>query len=151
MIKVIRYFHFANYYLGIIIVIHVNYLLIAFYNSYQPKQFLKFDLAIIKLQNGYHKFLGPKSDYQINPICLNFTTPNDEEEFSKESWTYKRLTMIGMGKNGTETNEILNFANVYPLPIEECIQKMYNFKNPWTNSKDYSHDNAICIHGKKCV
>ena len=58
--------------------------------------------------------------------------------------------MIGMGKNGTETNEILNFANVYPLPIDECIQKMYNFKNPWTSLKTYNHDNAICIHGKKC-
>ena len=112
---------------------------------------MKFDLAIIKLQIGYHNFLGPKSDYQINPICLNFTTPDVKEKFSQESWTYKRLTMIGMGKNGTETNEILNFANVYSLPIDECIQKMYNFKNPWTNSKNYSHDNAICIHGKKCT
>ena len=64
-----------------------------FYTSYQPKQFIRFDLAIIKLKLPFLIGHDSKED-KPNPICLDFTM-NDSHEFGEDFWWMKTLTMVG--------------------------------------------------------
>ena len=115
-----------------------------FYTSYQPKQFIRFDLAIIKLKLPFLIGHDSKED-KPNPICLDFTM-NDSHEFGEDFWWMKTLTMVGFGSETTQSFADLNFANVQIKAIDECIKEMYGDKI--SNTDIYDKKNAICVHGK---
>ena len=111
-----------------------------FYTSYQPKQFVRYDLAIIKFKLPFKIGHDPKVE-RPNPICLNLNP--SIELFHEDFWGFKTLTMVGFGKGITPTKADLHFANVEIKSIDKCIKEMYGEKS----TKVHDEKNVICVHG----
>ena len=112
-----------------------------FYTSYQPKQFVRYDLAIIKFKLPFQ--IGPDPNVERpNPICLDLNP--DVNLFHEDFWGFKTLTMVGFGKENTPKHADLRFASVKLKSIDQCIKEMY----PESSTKVHDENNVICVHGK---